>query len=548
MVGRNLVCSESAQDRGSKVRSIKRMPTSALLVVVLIVLALALFGCSSSTTTTTGGIGTTTSGGTPTTAVVANTSIVIALAGEPTSMDALTKEDGNMRAVTEQIYEPLVTLDAKTLAPVPMLATEWSQPDATTWQFKLRQGVTFHNGEPFTVDDAVASINKEVDPATKSEIAGLFTGVKSASKVDDTTLNITTNGPQPTLLVALSYLPMENAKWLADTPPEQIALTTNGTGPYMMDGEWKKGVSVAIKQFDGYWGDKPQVTNVSYKFLEENQTRLASLLTGESDYMMNLLPEYVPQVEEKGLKVNAGPSNEFPLIRLTSFKGPMQKTDMRLAANYAVDKQGIVDSLYGGYATVPAGQAMNPTYGGFNPDITAYPYDPAKAKELLKSAGYNNEVIQLYGETGRWLKDSEVVTAVADQLRAVGMNIELKIVGWEDYLDILLHRDKAPDMIFVSSGNDLFDASRVLNSWIATTGPLSAYGTTELDKQVTAADQAPTLEERQTQQRDLIKISHDDPYAVVIANSQNINGLSARLNYTQREDTRILVYQMTLSQ
>ena len=103
---------------------------------------------------------------------VANTSIVIAINGEPTSMDALTKEDGNMRAVTEQIYEPLTCLDAKTLDPVPMLATEWSQPDATTWQFKIREGVKFHNGEPFTVDDAVASINKEVDPATKSEIAG----------------------------------------------------------------------------------------------------------------------------------------------------------------------------------------------------------------------------------------------------------------------------------------------------------------------------------------------------------------------------------------
>lgn len=532
-------------------RNMRRLPVGALLLLALIVLTLALFGCSSGSATTTGGGGTDTTTadtGTPTTAAVADTSIVIAIAGEPTSLDALTKEDGNMRTVTEQIYEPLVTLDAKTLEPVAVLATEWSQPDATTWQFKIRPGVTFHNGDPFTVDDAVASIMKEINPDTKSEIAGLFTGIKSAAKVDDTTLSITTNGPQPILLVVLSFLPIESAKWMEATPPEQIALTTNGTGPYMLDGEWKKGVSIALKQFDGYWGDKPQVTNVSYKFLEENQTRLASFLTGESDYMMNLLPEYIPQVEEKGLKVAAGNSFEFPLIRLTSFKGPMQKTDMRLAANYAVDKQGIVDSLYGGYATVPDGQPLNPTYGGYNPDLKAYPYDPAKAKELLKSAGYNGEKIQLYGETGRWLKDSEVVTAVADQLRAVGMNIDLKIVGWEDYLDILLHRDKAPDMIFVSSGNDLFDASRTLNSWIATTGPLSAYGTTELDAQITAADQAATTEDREAKQRELIKISHDDPYAVIIANSQNINGLSARLNYTQREDSRIFVSQMSLSQ
>jgi peptide/nickel transport system substrate-binding protein len=463
-------------------------------------------------------------------------------------MDALMKEDGNMRMVTNQIYEPLVDLDGKTLAPVAGLSTEWKQPDPLTWQFTIRQGVKFHSGDPFTVDDVVASITKEIDPAQKSEIAGYFAAIKSVAKVDDNTVEIKTNGPAPNLPVALSYLPMESAKWLAATKPDQIALTTNGTGPYMMDGAWKKGVSIAIKQFDGYWGTKPQVTAVSYKFLEENQTRLASFLTGESDVMTVMLPEYISQVKAKGLKEVDGNSFEFPLIRLTSIKGPMAKKEMRLAANYAIDKQGIVDSLYGGYATVANGQAMNVGYGGYNPDLKPYPYDPAKAKELLKTAGYKNEKIQLYGETGRWLKDAEVVTAVADQLRAVGMNIDLKIVGWNDYLDILLHRDKAPDMIFVSAGNELFDASRVLNSFVTTTGPLSAYGTPAIDAQVKASEQATTQAERETLQRALMKLIYDDPYAVVIANSKNIIGLSARMDYTLREDGRLMVSQMTLTQ
>jgi peptide/nickel transport system substrate-binding protein len=510
----------------------RRLPLGALLLAVLIVLTLALIGCGGTTTTTkaSGASTTATTAGstattaTPTTAAAAGTSIVIALAGEPTSLDALMKEDGNMRKVTDNIYEPLVYLDATTLAPKPGLATEWTQPDPTTWRFKIRQGVKFHSGDTLIVDDVVASITKEIDPAQKSEIAGFFAGIKGAAKIDDSTVEIKTNGPQPNLLVVLSTLPVESAKWLKETPPEKIALTTNGTGPYMLDGDWKKGVSLAIKRFDGYWGTKPQVSAATYKFLEENQTRLA-----------------------KGLKVVSGNSFEFPLIRLTSFKGPMQKKEMRLAANYAVDKQGIVDNLYGGFATVANGQALNPTYGGYNPDLKPYPYDPAKAKELLKAAGYNNEKIQLYGETGRWLKDSEVVTAVADQLRAVGMNIDLKIVGWEDYLDILLHRDKAPDMQFVSSGNDLFDASRTLNSWISTKGPLSAYGTPEIDAQIAASEQATTSEERQKLQRALIKLAYDDPYAVVIANSKDIIGLSTRLNYTLREDGRLLLMEMTIS-
>jgi peptide/nickel transport system substrate-binding protein len=539
------------------VKSTRGLPIAVTLFVILIVAALSLVGCgsSASTTTTAAGVTTTATGATttgsssstPTTAVVGKASIVIALAGEPTSMDALMKEDGNTRSVTNQIYEPLVDLDGTTLAPVAALATEWSQPDPLTWQFKIRQGVKFHSGDTFTVDDAVATITKEIDPAQKSELAGYFAGIKAASKIDENTLQITTNGPQPNLLVALSYLPMESAKWLASTPPEQIALTTNGTGPYMMDGAWKKGMSIAIKQFDGYWGTKPQIASVTYKFLEENQTRLASFLTGESDYMVNVLPEYIQQIKDKGLQVVSGNSFEFPMIRMSNIKGPMVKTDMRLAVNYAIDKKGIVDSLYGGYATVPNGQALNSTYGGYNPDLTAYPYDPAKAKELLKSAGYNGETVQLYGETGRWLKDGEVVTAVADQLRAVGMNIDLKVVGWNDYLDILLHRDKAPDMIFVSAGNELFDASRVLNSFVSTTGPLSTYGTAAIDAQIAASEQATTKEDRQAKQRELIKLIHDDPYAAVIANTNNIVGLSARLSYKLREDGRIMVSQMTVT-
>jgi peptide/nickel transport system substrate-binding protein len=537
------------------VRSNRGLPIAALLLAVLIVVVLVLGGCGGSATTTTAGGASTTSAATTSTAgsstqttgAAANTSIVIALAGEPTSMDALMKEDGNTRSVTNQIYEPLVDLDGTTLGPVACLATEWSQPDALHWRFKIRQGVKFHNGETLTVEDAVATIAKEIDPAQKSELAGYFGGIKGAAKIDESTLEITTNGPQPNLLVALSYLPIENAKWLASTPSDQIALKAMGTGPYEMDGEWKKGISIAIKRFEGYWGTKPQITAVSYKFLEENQTRLASFLTGESDYMVNVLPEYIQQINDKGLQVVSGNSFEFPMIRMSNIKGPMVKTDMRLAVNYAIDKQGIVDSLYGGYATVPNGQALNQAYGGYNPDLTAYPYDPEKAKALLKSAGYNGESVQLYGETGRWLKDGEVVTAVADQLRAVGMNIDLKVVGWNDYLDILLHRDKAPDMIFVSAGNELFDASRVLHSFVMTTGPLSTYGTAEIDAMVDASEQATTKDEREAKQRELIKLIHDDPYAAVIANTNNIVGLSARLSYKLREDGRIMVSQMTVS-
>ena len=530
--------------------------SGAIGITLLVLIALvALAGCSSSTTTTTaaGGSATTAAGATNTTgaAPAANKEITIALQGEPTSMDALMKEDGNMRKVTNQIYEPLVDLDGTTLKLIPGLAASWTQKDPTTWEFKLQSGVKWSNGDPFTADDVVASITKEMDPAQKSEIASTYFGtIKGATKVDDLTVDITTTGPSPILPNQLTFLPIMQAKWLAANSAEQIAASANGTvgtGPYMMAaGGWQKGTSITLTQNPNYWGPKPDATKVTFKFLSEDQTRLSSLLAGETDVMIGVLPEYVAQVKDKGLQVETANSTEWPMIRLKSIGGPMAKIQMRQAACYAIDTASIIKNLYGGYAT-PAAQALKQGFGGFNPTLQPYPYDPAKAKALMKEAGYNNEPIQLYGETENYLKAGEVTQAVGDMLKAVGMNVTVKIVSWNEWLDLILHRDKAPDMMFVSAGDEILDAQKVLDSYLATTGALSAYGTPELDAKIKAADTAPDLASRQSQQEAIIKQAYDDPYAAIIANSQDIYGSSARVTFTPREDSKLYVKDMKIS-
>lgn len=525
----------------------------ALLVVSLVAL-LALVGCSSGTTTTTaaptGGTDTTAAPSSDTTSgQPANTEISVGMSGEPVSMDALMKEDGNMRMVTNQIYEPLVDIDGPSMKLIPGLAASWTQKDDTTWEFKLQPGVTWSNGDPFTADDVVASVTKEVDPAQKSEIASTyFASIKSATKVDDTTVDIITSGATPTVPNMMSFLPIMNAKYLSSHTPEQIAAGEDGsvgTGPYVLPaGGWQKGSAITLEANPTYWGPKPPVTKITYKFLSEDQTRLSSLMTGETDLMVNLLPEFEPQITEKGLHAESVSSIEFPMIRLKSIGGPMAKKEMRLAANYAIDKESIIKNLYGGYAD-PAAQALKDGFGGFNPTLTPYPYDLQKAKDLLKQAGYKGEVIQLYGETERWLKAGEVTTAVADMLKAAGFNIELKIVGWNEWLDFILHRDKAPDMIFVSAGDELLDAQKVMDSFLSTKGALSAYGTPELDTKIEAANTAPKIEDRVALQQAVIKEAYDDPYAAVICNSKDVFGESARVMYTPRGDMKLYIKQVT---
>jgi peptide/nickel transport system substrate-binding protein len=403
--------------------------------------------------------------------------------------------------------------------------------------------VTFHNGNPFNADDVVFSITRTLDPANKSELNGYFTQLKSASKVDDYTVDVVTNGPSPNILTILALLPIMDQEWV-EADSAQLSTKANGTGPFQLT-DWRSGVSLVLERHADYWGQAPDVDSAEYRFLHEANTRLAALLTGEADVVARILPEYVEQVEDKGLQVVTVESLEFPLVRMSQFRGIMASRDLRLAANYAIDREAIIEGIYGGFAVPANGQAVKPGFYGFNPNLKDYPYDPEKAKELLKSAGYKGENVQLYGESsGRWVKDREVVEAVADMLRAVGFNIELKITGWEEYLDVLLHRDKAPDMDFVSAGSDTFDADRTFGAYIESGGAISAFLDKDIEAEIAASRQATTLEEREALQQKIQQEIYDEAWAIILCNNQDIYGMSNRMSYTPRQDGKLAVYEM----
>ncbi|MCC6188810.1 MAG: ABC transporter substrate-binding protein, partial [Anaerolineales bacterium] len=449
-------------------------------------------------------------------------------------------EDGNGRAVNENVYETLLTRDAAGELQ-PLLATEYTQVDDTTWEFTLREGVSFHNGAPFNAEAVAFSVNRIVDPATASDQVNNFATITSAEAVSDNVVRILTNGPDPILPARLNMLMIvEPGHVQAD--PEVFATTPIGTGPYKFV-SWDRGVDVTIEKNPDYWGEPGSIDVVHYRPILEESTRLAALQAGEVDLVFGLLPE---QIDSAPVAVHR-PGLEFPVILLHN--GPdsvLADVRLRQAMNYAVDKEGIAEAIYGGYAVPADGQVLTPGHFGYNPDVKAYPYDPAKAQELIAESGYDGAEIVLESEVGRWLKDKELVEVVAGQLAEVGLNVRINISEFSNYLDILFDPDNRAPMIFVSHDNTLLDADRTLSGYYSCEGTAPSYCNEAVTAMINAARTETDVAAREAMYHEIVKTAHDEASHLFLVNIENIYGLSERLNWEPRLDGRLLITEMSL--
>jgi len=463
----------------------------------------------------------------------------IAIPSEPSTMDVQYPDDGNMRAVTENVAEGLLAMDGQSLKPIPALATEVTPTNETTWRIKLRQGVKFHNGSPFNADDVVFSVRRQISDELNSDIRGYWESFDAIEKISDEEVQITTKGADPNFKVRLTLLKIMNKEWV-EANPDQVPLQLIGTGPYKLT-EWKRGQSITIEANENYWGPQPAVKTAIYRFIEEDATRAQALKAGEIDVATNMLPEYVSDLP----KVKTVDGLEFSLLRLNAIKGVMKDVRLRQAASYAVDKRALAEALYQGYATVAQGQVFKPGYIGYNPDLAPYPYDPEKAKELMAEAGYNGEKLEFVGERGRWLKDGEQIEAIAQMLRAVGFNVEVKMLSFQQWLRVLFDRERSPDMIFTFHSNDIFDADRTFGTYVYTKGPGSSYPDT-LDAKIESARKEMDLEKRSQLYREIGQAIYDDPAWISLINIQDIYGMHDYVEYEPRQDMRLAVYEMKL--
>jgi len=497
---------------------------------------LVLGGCGSDSDSSGGGARDGSSDGTPAGA----SKVVVATATDPTTLDPQLADDGAERLVNDSIYDMLLTRDPDGTL-VPSLATELpEQVNSTTWRFKLRDGVKFSNDEPFNADAVVASVKRVLDPDFASGQSGFYTGMKSAKKVDDSTVDIITSTEDPTLPNRMAFMKMipPKASTAADFGEKPV-----GTGPYLFENR-TVGESIALKANPNYWGDAPEVQEVEIRTLEDESARLAALKSGEVDLILNLSPDFADQVPKF---VNVPGAENMNILLLNKEPAVTDDVRVRQALNYAVDKEAIAESLYSGYARPLKCSTVPPAAFGHNPNLEPYPYDPEKAKALIKEAGAEGKPILFVSTPDRWVKGREVSQAVAAYVEAIGLKPKLELKNWDNYLEDILAKRNRPDMLFHSSTNDLLDADRQISTYYQSTSDLASYKNDEVDKLADEARSEPDQDKRLADYNELEKIACDDASHIFLVNLDDMYGLSKRLEWQPRVDQRVFYKDMHLS-
>jgi len=365
--------------------------------------------------------------------------------GDVIGMDPHINNEGPTNAMKGNIYEGLVHRKPD-LSVNPSLATEWSQPEPTIWRFKLRQGVKFHDGSPFTADDVVfsfARINGE-----QSDMNTYVGTVKEVKKVDDHTVDFITKGPDPILHQNLTLFYIMSKSWseknntklpIRGTSAESYANRfTNGTGPFKLV-ERVPDTRTVLEPNKDWWG-KPthNLTRVEFRPIANNATRVAALLSGEIDMMYPVPLQDIPRLNQTaGVKVMEGPelrtiflgfdqARDELLYSNVKGKNPFKDVRVRRAFYQALDMDQIKRVVMRG-ASAPTGLMIAPGIVGFDPELNKrYPFDPDGAKKLLADAGYPNGFeVQLDCPNDRYVNDEAICLATVPMLARIGVTVKL---------------------------------------------------------------------------------------------------------------------------
>jgi peptide/nickel transport system substrate-binding protein len=439
----------------------------------------------------------------PAPALAQSDTVTVVVTDEPKSLDPCdTDLSNNARVLRNNVTETLVNLDPANGTVQPSLATEWSQVDDLTWEFKLREGVTFHDGTPFTADAVVAALSRatNADLACEVGLATLQGNTFTAEAVDDTTVRIVTDVVEPILPNKLSALDIGSPA----TPADSKTREPIGTGPYQLSA-WTAGQSVQLSAYPDYWGDKPTITNATITWRAESAVRAAMVDTGEAQVAYEIAPQDATSENDV-----AFPNAETSLLRIDQAIAPLDDKRVREALNLAIDRDGLIGTIFHPEAQ-KAMQVVLPSVFGYNPDIAVWSYHPDAARALLEEAradgvAVDTEIV-LYGRIGIYPNSAESMEAIQAMLLDAGFNVRLEMMETTPWLEKLIGpfpEDRPPSILQTQIDNTEGDAVFTLPNRFTSGGNTSTIADPALDKLIADASQA-TGDERQKLFKDAFK-------------------------------------------
>jgi peptide/nickel transport system substrate-binding protein len=450
--------------------------------------------------------------------------------------------------VLANMYETLIGRDAN-LALKPGLALSWRAVDATTWEFKLRPGVKFHNGEPFNAQAVKLSFERMLDPKTKWPGAGALRLIKAVTVVDDATVRFTTERPWPLLPRSLGYYGMiVPPAYLAQNGEDALIRQPVGTGPYKFV-RWVKDDRVELEANPDYWGGKPRIARVTFRAIPSESARLAELLAG-SVHLINLVPPelFKPIQDSSRAKLVEGRSLSvyFVIYNLVNVQKdrPIADRRVRQALNHAIDRQAIVKSIMHGVGQ-PVATVCTEVMLGCDASVAPFAYDPERARALLREAGYPNGFeFSITTTSGAYPGDRDIALAVVDQLNRVGVRARANVTEYGVQLKTVQARQLAEDGWFTRF-TDFFGLSTIIPfRAFYSKGEWSLWrpGNREFDQLIEAANAAGDEAQIRDLSRKIQALYKEEAPAISLFTAPNVYGMHPDLQWTPRPDLLLTMF------
>ncbi|ETP67240.1 hypothetical protein G159_19025 [Planococcus glaciei CHR43] len=422
----------------------------------------------------------------------------------------------------QKVYEGLVKPD-KDFVLQPSLAKEWKVIDDTTWEFKLNEGITFHDGAPFDAEAVKATFERLLDPATASPQREKFSMIKEVKVIDPTTVQFLLEYPYAPLLSILASQEggIISPKALAEDP-EALKEKPVGTGPFVFE-SWKSGQEISLTRNEDYWGEKPNIDRVVFKVVPEDATRLAMIETGEAH-----INDQVPVTEIE--RIEASETMDFTraeglaveFLGFNTQKAPLDDVRVRKAISHAIERESIISGVYNNVGTL-ANSAMSPKVFGYSENTKPAEYDLNEAKKLLKEAGAENLKISLL--TSDRKERINMAEVIQSQLKGIGVEVEIQVVEYGTFIEMT---NSGEHQMYISgwgnaTGDGDYNQYNLFHT--ASHGPAGNsfyYSNSEADKMIEAAREETDENKRLEIYEEVAQIELDEAVYVPIRNYEHI--------------------------
>jgi peptide/nickel transport system substrate-binding protein len=479
--------------------------------------------------------------------------VVIVQSGEAATLDWHMHCDKNAHEPDRQIFDTLLRRNLKTLQLEGNLAESWRTLNDTTWQFKLKRNVKFHNGEPFDAAAVKFSVERMLNPKQGAPGRTSIATIDHVDVIDAYTVNVVTKAPFPLLPVRMSpghcgTVGIVPPKYLAQVGDAGFAVKPVGTGPYKFV-EWVKDDRLVLEANKDYHRGAPAIDRLIFRPVPELTTRVAALVSGQADLVSDIPPDQTGKIQQSGnAHVEISSLGGFVImVKMTNYLMPGPWTDVRVrrAINYAIDMDTIIKTVLEGYGTV-LGVPLEKEAFGFNPNIKWYGYDPERAKALLREAGYPNGFeMTLHAPNRRYMNDIEVMQAMAQMLGKVG--VKAKVEVWEQsiYTTKWRKRELLPAYMVAWGGAGVFDGD-LLSSSVHSKSALAIFKNEALDKMLEDAQATNDPERRKAIYWKAQELIYEEAPIIKAYQQAHIFGVSNRLDWKPWVDNMLFLYDAKL--